>query len=96
MNCKPGDLAVVVGSCDISGDYLLGRIFTVTRSFMEDGEAYWEYEGATVETPFGTLEGIADDNLKPIRDPGDDAQDETLLWLLTPTPVIGFTKETAE
>ena len=34
---------------------------------------------------------FADTALTPIRDPGDDAQDETLLWKSVPNP----TKETA-
>lgn len=28
---------------------------------------------------------VADSNLRPIRDPGDDAQDETLSWLPMPS-----------
>lgn len=85
MNCKPGDLAVVVGRCEISGDYLIGRIFRVTTFYRDDEDVVWEYEGPRLETPWGELLAVADDNLRPIRDPGDDATDETLLW--KPVPV---------
>jgi hypothetical protein len=85
MNCKPNDLAVVVKLCDVSGDYLLGRIFKLTEHYTEGGTVYWEYEGPVLQTPWGTLAALADDNLKPLRDPGDDAQDETLQWAPSPT-----------
>lgn len=38
--------------------------------------------GLSIETKFGVS---ADRNLRPIRDPGDDAQDETLQWLPVPS-----------
>jgi hypothetical protein len=85
LNCRPGGLAVCVKRCDLSGDYLLGRVFKLTTSHLYFNAVMWEYEGEIVETPWGTLNGVADDNLRPIRDPGDDARDETLEWLPVPT-----------
>ena len=84
MNCKPGDLAVVVGKCDISGDYLLGHIFKVTSSYFDRGGWFWEYEGPVLGTPWGTLAAVADAKLRPIRDPGDDAVDESFRWVPSP------------
>jgi hypothetical protein len=36
--------------------------------------------------PNGALVEAADSSLRPIRDPGEDAQDETLLWKQVPQP----------
>ncbi len=90
MNCKPGDLAVTLHS---SPDQK-GRFVTVVKaysgSFGRSSARWWV---CTTPSPFrteerveksGALVLIHDDYLRPIRDPGDDAQDETLQWLPVP------------
>lgn len=75
MNCKKGDLAIIV-----RGDYC-GHFVKCLRRYdgpWADGdpnEPGWtvEYQGSL--PPF---EHIADFGLRPIRDPGDDAVDQTL------------------
>ena len=95
MNCKPGDLAVVIKS--ISGNE--GRIVRVVRlhhSTTHDIDGYRVYpenDGPrwVLEKPVRALSPqghelplftVPDSCLRPIRDPGDDARDE----LLRPLP----------
>lgn len=95
MNCKPGDLAVVVKSW--AGNE--GRIVRVirlcpktsknpnidSRGILTAPEPYWVIDQALPDFE-GTLgKTFADSQLRPIRDPGDDAQDETLSWLPVPS-----------
>ena len=95
MNCKPGDLAVVVKSW--AGNE--GRIVRVIRLCQETSknhnidsrgiltapEPYWVIDQALPDFK-GTLhKTFADSQLRPIRDPGDDASDETLEWLPVPS-----------
>jgi len=69
MNCKPGDLAIVVGPVD--DEKWLGKILRVLHLHQnpELGPCWltdcdkWNFTDAS---------------LRPIRDPGDDAVDETL------------------
>jgi len=91
MNCKPGDLAVIVRSR--AGNE--GRLVTCLRlankaeadtaGFAQDAGPIW-----VVDRQLNTLYGFPatlahDNNLRPIRDPGDDAVDETLLRLPAPS-----------
>jgi hypothetical protein len=95
MNCKPGDLAVLVRVNDATKQNL-GRIFHVLRA--ESPSTYIAAFGIHEEMPrwlcravggpvtnFAGREftelAVPDFALRPIRDPGDDAQDETLSWL---------------
>jgi hypothetical protein len=99
MNCKPGDLAVIVAS-DFQQN--IGRLVQVIRAdtvycfgpewececlssvYVEDnditGECFGEFWANA-----GRAVSIPDADLRPIRDPGDDARDESLLWLPVPT-----------
>ena len=94
MNCKPGDLAVVVKSW--AGNE--GRIVRViricqktskeqnidSRGILTTPEPYWVIDQALPDFE-GTLhKTFADSQLRPIRDPGDDAQDESLSWIPVP------------
>ena len=83
LNCKPGDLAVVV-----IGDHA-GVVLTCLQSFqqrvyMPDHSVrlvhVWETDRALRGCLGKTDCFIEDELLKPLRDPGDDAVDETLLW----------------
>ena len=60
-----------------------------TRWTSIKGGVHWFCESQTpiFHTRSGRLINVglvADVNLRPIRDPGDDAQDETLSWLPVP------------
>lgn len=99
MNCKPGDLAYVIRSetglnlgrvvrvvrihdsvtHDLDGVALHGRTLGRLRWVLEKPLRSWRGD---VMEPLYTC---ADCSLRPIRDPGDDARDETLNWL--PVPV---------
>jgi hypothetical protein len=88
MNCKPGDLAVVV-----RGEHNVGRFLSVLAASECHGIGWWyvEMHGGPATAIDGegktTLERtghIEDHRLRPIRDPGDDARDETLDWLPVP------------
>ena len=89
MNCKPGDLARYVGS--VSKNY--GRfVLVVSRNDFCDGTPGWE-TAPPLYMPDGRrfADCVADVLLRPIRDPGNDATDETLQWL----PVPSRERETA-
>lgn len=95
LNCKPGDLAVIVGSLP-AGAFLIGRFVEVLEAAddVPEGAAWWVRIRPIVNPLTGEHggEGVAADCfLRPIRDPGDSAQDQTLAWL----PVPSTTKETA-
>lgn len=96
MNCKQGDIAVIVAPYALSGrgaivkvirparhrESLMGAEFTLVY-----GEFGWVCQGSvTMES--GAVERltvISDVCLRPIRDPGEDARDETLEWLPVPS-----------
>lgn len=83
MNCAKGDLAVVV-AVPAHARHALGAIVRCIDRCDEasnEGLPMWH-----VDPPAGGLYwGVHDHWLKPIRDPGDDARDETLDWLPVPT-----------
>lgn len=64
---------------------------TVLDGRTGDGESpAWRYEGPLRCAPAGRhkgvkLEAVGDHILRPIRDPGDDAVDETLLRVPSPS-----------
>jgi hypothetical protein len=86
MRCKPDELAAIVG-VPPGFQWAVGRIIrtkaAVTSSF---GNPAWTYEGARIRHPIFGVEAdcIEDMFLRPIRDPGEDARDETLDWLPLP------------
>lgn len=89
MNCKPGDLAVIVNSTSLGGT-LNG---CMVRCFSLAGDGYWNVEPlserlARLFKRMGPLP-VFDQKLRPLRDPGEDAKDETLSW--KPVPVEGVT-----
>jgi len=81
LNCKPDDLAVIVRTHASKGD-LLGRIVRV-KELREEITAgmgpTWTYEPQLVATDGRKIFRVNDCALRPIRDPGDDAVDETLI-----------------
>lgn len=76
MNCKQGDLAVLVDA-DPHATHLKGRIFKLVGRCYCCGAINWRFEGPFIESlgggkPIGCLR---DEDLRPIR-PGD-LEDET-------------------
>lgn len=94
LRCKPGDLAVVVRS-EVGNE---GKVVRVLRflgrakfslGFVADDVWLVECPSLAGETcswsrRIGGDACFPDARLRPIRDPGDDAQDETLQWLDVP------------
>jgi hypothetical protein len=91
MNCKPGDLAVIVRSVVESN---MGRIVRCTRlataseldqwRVRTDRGPVWIIEQPIPHTIGGAKPFSMDAGLRPIRPQDDDATDETLLWLPVP------------
>ena len=77
MNCKEGDLAIVVRAQGVAA-HLLGRLITVKKitSGMQIG-VYWTYEPA-MYVGYEIVTKIHDSALRPIRD--NPGKDETLTW----------------
>lgn len=92
MRCKPGDLAVFVRGQNVGGMCrVIGPAPAWVTSLDTPG---WEVEAlswvttvAGLRNPPGFKGWTEDRNLRPIRNPGDDAQDETLAWLPSPGKV---------
>lgn len=93
LNCKPGELAVIVGAQEYPEH--LGLIVRTVR--LETSENPFDCGGMGWSTePKLTDQGsellILDADLRPIRPHGDDEQDESKAWLppvprtVTPTP----------
>jgi hypothetical protein len=88
LNCKPGDLARYVGKVPAN----IGR-FVRTVEFVKEPSQKWPgviVPSWSVNPPLYMPDGsrarlVADRLLRPIRDPGEDARDETLSWLPVPT-----------
>lgn len=82
MRCKPGDIARIIDAPRTREIGMVDRLVKVTHRVYS---VYWAIEHPI---PMGNDEFAAyfhDSLLRPIRDPGDDAQDETLTWLPTPS-----------
>jgi hypothetical protein len=75
MNCKPGDMAVIVRSHDTRN---IGRLVTVLRPYPRIEASWWICSGSVLhgifsDWPTGAEVGMYDSHLRPIRDqPGDD------------------------
>lgn len=93
MNCKPGDLAIRIQG--ESGDLVpVGAVVRCVRHYSGPANIdnvrqqftgwFVEYQGHVTDAD-GWTWAIPDEHLRPIRDPGDDAKDETLQWLPVPS-----------
>lgn len=88
MNCRPGDLAVIVKPAGKQTLCLVGKIVRVTVAVYEGGEWCWEYEGERLlQSRFGVLWYIEDDLLRPIR-PDGVADDEVRKLYAPQTPEV--------
>lgn len=97
MNCRPGDLAVIVSDPRSRNLYEGAHLRVVADSGRRDvGSVLWTFEPLSPilvqrlkEHPGDT---VSDHFIRPIRNPGDDAECESKAWL---PPVPNSTKETA-
>jgi hypothetical protein len=79
MNCKQGDLAVIVKVLNPKNSQIIGKIVRCIEPVVSwDNIAGW-----AVDPPLSFAIGVADENLRPIRD--NDGEDETLQWSPVPT-----------
>lgn len=84
MRCRVGDVAVIIKAANSVN---IGRLVTVVEP----------YKAPRSPKPAWIVDGVGpgtwsfDENLRPIRNSGEDARDETLEWL----PVPSKEKETA-
>jgi len=97
-NVKPGDLARIVAPYEPNGIDHFVEVVRRAKKFERLGECFFEHEGliqgwvCTGCVPMwdGFIARelvIADECLRPIRDPGDDAVDESKAWYpLVPLP----------
>jgi len=95
-NCKPGDLAVIIKSTTDIGRVDVGKVVEVRyqATGYPDEILVWSclptttlqvWEGASYRTSLpGEAVAVTDRILRPIRDPGPEAVDETLLNLKAP------------
>jgi hypothetical protein len=97
MNCKPGDLAYITG-LPAAAESANGRFVTLVERYDFHGEPAWRFQrpvefvvshacmccGVALKGgEIAVMTGLQDKYLRPVRDPGDDAQDE----MLRPLPV---------
>lgn len=84
MNCKTGDLAILVRVLKPKNSWLIGRLLIVgAPSYYY--EKSWAIDPPLLDPVSGREFHIKDEHLRPIRNPGHDAADETLSWLPVPS-----------
>jgi hypothetical protein len=91
LNCKVGDMAYVKAQgLGVTGT--IGQIVECKRLvFNEFGDICWVLSKPICFFVYGKkflAEIIPDQYLRPISNPGEDAIDETLLWLPVPDEVV--------
>jgi hypothetical protein len=88
MNCKPGQMAVVIKGTDRHEKSWIGRVVRVirVRGLGVDGSSlYWEYEGQRLVHPlYGECLAVADIALRPITPPPGSVSDEEVRELYQP------------
>lgn len=94
MNCKPGDLAVIVSAPNRAALGLFVNVIEldggVSANARHLGSPLWVIEASGGAIPCGKngkphkRVTAPDSALRPIRNPGEDARDETLEWLPVP------------
>jgi hypothetical protein len=97
MNCRPGDLAIFVTSELGNEGRIVKCLRLATRDDMNGHDLHSEEAAWLIDSSVPCAERVVapfarDFNLRPIRDPGEDARDESAAWL---PPVPTQTKEPA-
>lgn len=83
MNCKPGDLAIIVQSKAGNEGKVVRIVKFVGQIHGWAGNDRWEIDQEIPSWPDGSSNTAQDKNLRPLRD--DEGDDETLQW--APVPV---------
>ncbi len=85
MNCKQGDLAVIIRSkAGNEGKIVkVGKFLGHVRGWK--GDDRWEIDIKITSTQGEFHKHVQDKFLRPIRPQPDNAVDETLTWLPVPT-----------
>ena len=90
MNCKQGDLAIIVGTTNFNAGKIVRclKLLPTARLNIPPGIVETAPNVWLVEPPLMAWTGnlstlVRDRNLRPIRDPGDDERDE----MLRPLPI---------
>lgn len=83
MNCKPGENAFIVKAGPLS-QHLIGRVITVHTLVAAQSIPSWTYSPLLLQADGQLIQFAEDFCLCPIRDPGDDAVDESRLWFRIP------------
>jgi hypothetical protein len=83
MNCKPFELARVVPDLWVD-EWARGRIVQVRVLGTHNGLPAWTTDPVLISPEGAICETVQDCILRPLRDPGDDAKDETLTWKNVP------------
>lgn len=83
MNCKQGDLAIIVGNGPNAGKLVTCVQFYPVKTLLRvkgpvDVSNVWFIEPSLPAWNNTLSNYIQDSVLRPIRDPGDDAKDEML------------------
>jgi hypothetical protein len=93
LNCKPGDLAIIVRNPvmpphEAAGAKMIGRIVQVIQLIWGNGVPVWTIEPFQIDYLDRRLQiaGLADKVLKPITDSDPDPADGELLFLKDPLP----------
>ena len=94
MNCKPGDLAIMVKSLAGNEGKIVRcvRMLGMVRKYDNYGVVtcvpdVWEIDQQVPSVGQIPTSRVRDAWLRPIRPQPDDAQDETLTWLPAPTQI---------
>lgn len=102
MRCRVGDIAVIVGSGNPQNIGKFVEVLRPSDDSTPE-IPQWECRATTILHGYdfvgnvcmrectvmpGSLVDVDDQDLRPIRNPGEDAQDETLQWLPVPTKEI--------
>jgi hypothetical protein len=86
MNCKPGEMAFIWQAGANGEAWADGLIVRCLTSFMEGEYACWIIEKPLMSPAGQIYTSVYDGVLKPVRDPGDHAVDESTAWL-PPAPL---------
>lgn len=85
MNCKPGDLCRIISTPETEKLGTVGHFVTVREASLmrphiwREARIFWTFEGPFFACGCGCgrpIDLIADDVLRPLRDPGDDVKSE--------------------
>lgn len=85
LNCKQGDLAIITSSAAGNEGKIVRCIRFIGKVHGWDGTDRWEIDQENRGTWGGRTMTCRDSRMRPIRDPGEDAKDETLNWLPVPS-----------